>query len=71
MLYKKVLLLILIIAAMWSAYQLQQYFQVIIQPKKSLSHLFLFLLISCATVFVLAFIAGFTIIYFNNFFFEK
>ncbi len=61
----------MIVVAMWSVYQLHQYFQVIISPEKYFFHLLLFLLICCTTVFLLAFITGFDIIYFNNFFFEK
>gem|GEM_PF-5171203 len=56
---------------MASAYQLQKYLKATINPRKSLSQLLLFLLLSVGLVFIVIFLTGFVIIYFNNFFFKK
>jgi hypothetical protein len=71
LLYKKLLMLVLIVAAMVAAFQLQRYLKTTINPHRSLSHFLLFLLINIIIVFVLVFIMGFIIIYFKDFFFKK
>lgn len=64
-------MLVMVVAAMAGAFQLQRYLQGIINPRRSLLHFFLFLLISIVLVFALIFITGFVIIYFKDFFFKK
>jgi hypothetical protein len=70
-LYKKLLILALVVAAMVTAFKLQQHLKTKIDPRRSLQHFLLFLLINIAGLFVLVFITGFIIIYFKDFFFKK
>ena len=64
-------MLVMIAAAMAAAFQFQRYLKSIFNPRRSLQHFLLFLLINIIIVFVLVFITGFIIIYFKDFFFKK
>ncbi|MEP7108421.1 MAG: hypothetical protein ABI760_10575 [Ferruginibacter sp.] len=70
MLYKKLLILVLIVAAMMIAFRLQRYLRNLINPGRSFQQFLLFLLINSIIVFVLVFMTGFIFIYFKDFFFK-
>jgi len=70
-LYKKILLILLLILATGMAYSVHQLLTRIINPRRSFAHFMMFVLMNLATVFLIVFIFGFIIIHFNNFFFKN
>jgi len=68
-LYKKIVLLIIIVAAMYATWQLQQLLQIKVNPRKSLQRFLLFFVINFIAVFLIIVITGFIIIHFKEFFF--
>jgi len=62
-LYKKLLILVLMVGAILAAYRFQQYSKLLIDPRRSFLHFLLFFLINIMVVFVLVFITVFIIIY--------
>ena len=56
---------------MFAAFQLQRLLKVYINPRQSLLHFLLFLLVNIIIIFGITFITGFVIIYFKDFFFKK
>jgi len=68
-LYKKILLLVLVVAAMYAAWQLQQFLQIKIGPRKSMYRFLLFLLLNLTGLFLLIFLLTFIIIHLKDFFF--
>ena len=71
MLFKKLLMLLLVVSAMFVAFKSQQYLITKIKPARSIQHFLLFLLICALIIFVMVFITGFAIIYFKDFFFKR
>jgi len=68
-LYKKIVLLIIIVAAMYATWQLQQLLQIKVNPRKSLQRFLLFFVINFIAVFLIIVLTGFIIIHFKEFFF--
>lgn len=55
---------------MYAAWQMHQFLQLKVDPRKSLQRFLLFLLLNIGAVFLIIFIVGFTIIHFKEFFFK-
>ena len=61
----------MVVVATFAAFQLQRLLKVYINPRQSLLHFLLFLLVNIIIIFGITFITGFVIIYFKDFFFKK
>jgi hypothetical protein len=59
----------IIVAAMYIAWQLQELLQIKVNPRKSLQRFLLFFIIDFIAVFLIILITGFIIIRFKEFFF--
>jgi len=70
-LHQKLLLLVLVVAAMGSAWQIQQFLKEKIDPRSSSTRFLFFLILVIAVVFLIIFITGSTIIHFKDFFFKQ
>jgi predicted PurR-regulated permease PerM len=61
----------MVVAAMYAAWQMQQFLQRKVEPRKSMQRFLLFLLLNAAAVFFIIIVVGFTIIHFKEFFFKQ
>ena len=61
----------IVVAAMYVAWQLQQLLQIKVNPRKSLQRFLLFFVINFIAVFLIIVITGFLIIHFKDFFFTQ
>jgi hypothetical protein len=68
---QKLLLLVIIIAAIFAGYGIYQFLTKKINPRRSFSHFITYMLLNLAGIFVIAFIVGFIIFHFKEFFFSK
>jgi len=66
-----ILLLTVLIVAILAAYLTHQFWKKRIDPQRSFKHFLLFMLANALSVLVLAFIFGFIVIRFKDFFFKK
>jgi len=71
MLLQKILLFILIAAAVFTGYSVYQFWNKKINPRQSFKHFILYMLANLASIFIIVFVFGFVIIYFKEFFFKK
>jgi hypothetical protein len=68
---KRILLLLILIAGIASAYTAQQFWKRYIDPRKSMKHFFLYIIANLTTVFVFTFLFGLLIFQFKDFFFKR
>ena len=68
---QKLLLLITVAVAVLAGYSTYQFWNTKINPRQSLKHFMIYMLVNLASIFVIVFVFGFVIIYFKDFFFKK
>jgi len=68
---QKILLLLILALATFSAYGAHLFWKKRIDPRRSFRHFLGYVFVNLASVFVLVFVFGFLIIHFKEFFFKK
>jgi hypothetical protein len=68
---QKLLLLVIIATAIFAGYGIYQFLTTKINPRRSFAHFIVYMLLNLAGIFVIAFIVGFIIFHFKEFFFSK
>ncbi|MBA2249519.1 MAG: hypothetical protein H0W12_04955 [Chitinophagaceae bacterium] len=71
MFLKRILLLIIIIAAMFAGYYLNEFWKKIIEPRKSFARFIVFIIANLTTVFILVFLLSLLLSRYRVFFFKQ
>ena len=71
MLFQKLLLILIIAAAVLTGYNCYKFWSKKIDPRKSFKHFIIYMLTNLVSIFAIVFITSFIIIYFKEFFFKK